>query len=535
MKKSYILMVLWALLTSLNAISLPKLSSFPSALATIFLDFDGQYVVSSSWNNGNALNCAASGMNDAQITEIFNRVSEHYRPFNLNITTDSTVFLAAPLTKRIRIIVTPTSSWYTGVGGISYTGSFTWGDDTPAFVFCDRLGPNNAKMVAECCTHESGHSLGLSHQSLYNSNCTLIATYNAGTGTGGTGWAPVMGNSYYKNSSGWNNGPTPYGCTSNEDNLLIISTANGFTYRTDDYPDAPGTNSPAITITNQTFSASGLIATNTDKDAFKFSFTQKGALHLHAAPYAPGVNLEGASLDVKVTLVNAALQTIGTYDPSTSLDATIDTTLNAGDYYVVLQGTGNANASTYSSLGSYDISGTFVAAGALPIRDAALTGKSINNAHNLNWNIISDDPIKNLVLESSTNGRDFSTLSVLAATAKSFTYTPSTGGDIFYRLKVTSVVAQTVYSNVISIKSPGSNNIIAEKAFKVSTLVHDQITVNASANYQYQLVDINGRMIATGNSNAGSNRINVSNIPNGIYVIQLINNNQKQTERIIKQ
>ena len=128
-------MVLWAFLTSLNASSLPKLSSFATASATIFLDFDGQTVNSSAWNNGNTLVCAASGMNDTQITEIFNRVSEDYRPFNINITTDSTVFLAAPLTKRIRIIVTPNSGWYTGGGGVSYTGSFTWGDVTRGFVF----------------------------------------------------------------------------------------------------------------------------------------------------------------------------------------------------------------------------------------------------------------------------------------------------------------------------------------------------------------------------------------------------------------
>ncbi len=533
MKKSYTLIVLWTFLTSLNAISLPRLSSFPSSQATVFLDFDGQQVVSSSWNSGNPLNCAAAGMTDAQITEVFNRVAEHYRPFNLNITTDSAVFLAAPLTKRIRIIVTPTSSWYTGVGGISYTGSFTWGDDTPAFVFCDRLGPNSPKMVAECCTHESGHSLGLSHQSLYNNSCALTATYNPGYGTGETSWAPVMGNSYYKNSSGWYNGPTPNGCTNTQDNLLIISSSNGFTYRTDDYSDAPGVNATAISITNQAFSKSGIITTNTDKDAFKLNLTQNGKLQFNAVPFSIGANLDGANLDVKLTLYNSSLQAIGTYDPSTTLNATIDTSLIAGIYYVVLQGTGNANASTYSSLGSYDISGTFVAAGALPIRDAALTGKADKSMHYLNWNIISDDPIKNLVLESSTNGRDFSMLSALASNAKNFTYTPTTSGDIFYRLRVTSVVAQTVFSNVITIKSGG--NIIAEKPFKVSTLNQTEVNVNASANYQYQLADINGRMIGKGNGNTGSNKINISNIPNGIYVIQIINNNQKQTERIIKQ
>ena len=87
-------------------------------------------------------------------------------------------------------------------------------------------------MVAECCSHESGHTLGLSHQSKYDDGCHLTATYNEGTGSGETAWAPIMGNSYYRNMSGWNNGPTPYGCGSNQDNLSIITSQNGFGYRT---------------------------------------------------------------------------------------------------------------------------------------------------------------------------------------------------------------------------------------------------------------------------------------------------------------
>ncbi len=64
--------------------------------------------------------------------EIFNRVSEDYRIFNINITTDSTVYAAAPSRQRIRVIIAPTYQWYGGgVGGISCVGSFTWGDDHP--------------------------------------------------------------------------------------------------------------------------------------------------------------------------------------------------------------------------------------------------------------------------------------------------------------------------------------------------------------------------------------------------------------------
>ena len=100
-----------------------------------------------------------------------------------------------------------------------------------------------------------------------------------------------------------------------------------------------------------------------------------------------------------------------------------------------------------------------------------------------------------------------------------------------YRLKVTSVINQVVYSNTIALRSTGK----AEKAFNVSTLVQNEITVNASDNYQYRLSDANGRVIATGNAIKGINKLNINSQPGGLYIISLYNNNQVQTERIIKQ
>ena len=238
MKKFFTPVFLAAFLfISFNAFSIPKLNSYPTAIATLFLDFDGHYVQSSVWNNGMPFNCAASGMTDPQITEAFYRAAEDYRPFNINLTTDSAVFLAAPLNMRMRVIITSTS-WVAGVGGVAYIGSFKWGDDTPAFVFSNKLGPYSPKMVGECISHESGHTVGLAHQSKYGASCsTPIEQYNSGIGSGEDAWAPIMGNSYNRNMSNWNNGPTPYGCTNMQDNLSIITSQNGFGYRTDEYTE----------------------------------------------------------------------------------------------------------------------------------------------------------------------------------------------------------------------------------------------------------------------------------------------------------
>ncbi|RZL12666.1 MAG: hypothetical protein EOO89_19195 [Pedobacter sp.] len=137
-------------------------------------------------------------MNPTQITEIFNRVAEDYRPFNVNVTTDSTKYWSAPLYKRMRVVLTTSNAWYgNNAGGVAYSRSFTWGDNSPCFVFTALLG-YDTKAVSEASSHEAGHTLGLRHQSSYDANCVKTAEYNGGRGSGETGWAPIMGVGYYK-------------------------------------------------------------------------------------------------------------------------------------------------------------------------------------------------------------------------------------------------------------------------------------------------------------------------------------------------
>jgi hypothetical protein len=520
------ILVLLITLSANYAFALPKLNSLTSATATIFLDFDGQTVSSAYWNAGNKLLCAAPALTDAQITEIFQRVSEDYRPFNVNITTDSAKFLSAPLTRRIRIVITPTSSWKPNVGGISFVGSFTWGDNTPGFVFSDRLGPNNTKFIAECCSHESGHTLGLSHQSKYNTNCTLAETYSTGNGTGETGWAPIMGNSYNRNMTGWNNGPTPYGCANTQDNLSIITNANGFGYRTDDY--SYSLNSSSSTLSTTSFSRGGIITTNTDKDVFRFQFTQNSTLHIDAIPYSNGNGNSGSNLDIKLLLYNESKQLIRTYDPLTSLSVTLDTTLKTGIYYLVLDGTGNANANNYSSIGSYTLTGF---RGALPITKVSLNGSSIKNAHQLNWDIITDEPVQQLEIESSINGELFNAISTAKAETKLFTCLPTDEKNRFYRLKATSVYNQIMYSNIIYLKGIESKI----KAFTIGNFVSDKISLTANENYQYKLMDNYGRVLEMGSGYKGIQQINMLGKSAGIYFLQIFGTIQKMTERIVKQ
>ncbi len=499
-----------------------KLNSYISAEATIYLDFDGEEVSTPVWNNGNTINCAPSGLNNAQMTEVFNRVAEDYRPFNINITTDIDVFDAAPVDKKMRVIITPTSNWFSNAGGVSYLGSFIWGDETPCFVFCDKLGPNNPKMVAECCSHESGHTLGLSHQSKYDNGCNLTATYNEGAGTGETGWAPIMGNSYHRNMSGWSNGPTPYGCSNNQDNLSILTTRNGFGYRQDDHSDDIDHSPTVINIAN--ININGVIATTTDKDAFTFSVTHTSNFHLDVKPFSIDTGNKGADLDIKLSLYDASKKLVTVFNPATSMDVQIDTILKDGSYYIVVEGTGNNNTTDYGSLGSYSITGLY---GVLPVCNVVFNAAVNNNQHNFNWTIDCNETLSNIILQSSADAVNFYDAGNVT-NATSYSYIPVQKEDLYYRLKVVSLSGRVTYSKMILLKKTTG------PAFTVSTFVTNAISVMADGNFQYQLHDISGNRIMTGTGNGGLNYVNMQNKPAGMYVLSLSGCGETKTVRVLK-
>ncbi|RZL97006.1 MAG: T9SS type A sorting domain-containing protein, partial [Pedobacter sp.] len=159
-----------------------------------------------------------------------------------------------------------------------------------------------------------------------------------------------------------------------------------------------------------------------------------------------------------------------------------------------------------------------------------LTGK-IEGLVFRNWTVVADDPITSQEVEVSADGISFRSLATYSATTNRLSYTPQVNGIVYYRIKATSALQQTAYSNIVALRT----NNTKDNSFIVSTLISNEIMVNAEENYNYRLVDVNGKMIATGAGKKGINKINMQNNASGIYVIQLINDNNKQTERIIKQ
>lgn len=339
----------------------PALNSMPSVTSkVIYLDFDGQVVSGTAWNSGNTINALPSTMSANNIRLIWRRVSEDFRPFEVNVTTDEARFNSAPANSRIRVIITPTSAWYGSAGGVAYVNSFTWGGTpgTPCWVFENQLG-YNSKSIAEAASHEVGHTLSLRHHSIYNNNCVKTAEYNSGVGSGVTSWAPIMGVGYSRNVTIWHFGPNSTGCTTiqydHSANSVGMTKPGFLNFLPDDVGDNFA-NSKILNLNTINLVDSGIITQPNDIDAYQFSICNNRYVNIQVKPWAlDTINYSGANLDVRFHLYNSANNLIVLDTTLNRLHTRVGVNLVPGTYYFTVDGGRSNNYTDYGSLGKYYI------------------------------------------------------------------------------------------------------------------------------------------------------------------------------------
>jgi len=359
-------------LTTLDLTQTFLLNSLPGANHTIYLDFNGHTTTGTPWNgagrssivtpafdiDGNPAGFSTTELE--RIQYIWQRVVEDFSPFNVNVTTQEPTLdrlIKSGTTDTawgVRVAIGGSSyDWFgAGAGGVAYLNSFNWDSDTPTFVFTQQLG-GDEKSTAEAISHEVGHTLGLYH----DGRTSPSEGYYYGHGSGETGWAPIMGVGYYQNLTQWSKGQY-LAANNTEDDLAIITTANGFGYRVDDTGDTLGT-AKALTVSVTAVSASGIIERNTDVDFFSFT-TGDGGISLTVTPSGRGPNL-----DILAELYNASGVLVASSNPADFLAASISATVSAGTYYLKVDGVGKGDPlgtgyTDYGSLGQYGITGTII-------------------------------------------------------------------------------------------------------------------------------------------------------------------------------
>jgi PKD repeat protein len=358
------------------------LHSLPGAPLVIYLDFTGHTTTGTNWNSAYTkgspiISQPFSTDTDptsyslaelAFIRSVWKRVAEDFAPFSVDVTTqDPGIDGLRRIDSNdqyygVRVVISPTNWYSTSAGGVGYLNSFKLSTDTPVFVFTAQLGTGE-KAIAECSSHETGHSLGLHHDGLSG---TTPTEYYKGQGN----WAPIMGNSYSRAVTQWSIGE--YANASNTaDDTAIITT---YLPVSDDHGNSPAA---ASALSGPNVSDGGTIETRLDTDVFRFD-TGAGAISLSVsgAPLSP-------NLDVKAELLNSAGQVLSTSDSLSSLNASVTATVSAGTYFLRIDGTGNGDPKTtgysdYASLGNYVITGTLVANGLKQAPVAIITSSAIS-------------------------------------------------------------------------------------------------------------------------------------------------------------
>jgi hypothetical protein len=454
--------------------ALTTLESLPGANGCVLLDFDGQVVSGTRWNNGATINAAPSGMSDAAVQETWEVVSEDYRPFNVNITTNEAVFNSYPKNRRMRCIITPTNTAAPGAGGVAYISSFSWNDDTPCWVFI-----LSGKSAGEASSHEIGHTLSLGH----DGRTTPAEGYYQGHGS----WAPIMGVGYYKTVTQWSKGEYANSNNKEDDLSKITSTTHGLGYRNDDHANVT-TSATALNISSTGVVSAqankGLIERQGDVDMFKFT-TSGGAVNLTFSPAA-----RYANLDILVNLYNSAGAVISTHNP-TGLSSSISTSLAAGTYYLSVDGTGALDPATtgysdYASLGMFTISGTIPVSTTNQVPAVSITSPANGSLFNAPATI-------NIIASATDNDGTISKVEFYNGSTKigedltapyTFSWTNVAAGNYSLTARATDNAAATTTSAAVSIQVVPANNapVVSITSPVTGASYNAPATINITAN-----------------------------------------------------
>ncbi len=149
----------------------------------------------------------------------------------------------------------------------------------------------------------------------------------------------------------------------------------------------------------------------------------------------------------------------------------LDTSLNAGTYYIAIDGNGNLNSTNdYGSLGSYSIDGYY-------------------------------------------SGTTTTTTTTTSGSTKPRTGTKKSAN--------TSIMA-------------GSEQVSGvDSKFMVIKQAQLPVLVNAKIPYHYQVLDNTGRILMVGKADAGSRTFDVRNQPAGLYIIRLNGEGEQRTEQFL--
>ena len=353
-----------------------SLASRPTSSRVLYLDFNGHDAEDPAWERVGYPGLLSSepfdldGSPDSfsvteqeRIHEIWQRVAEDYRPFDVNVTTrdpgPAGIIRESPDDAAFgqRMVITGSNfTGQSGVIGLALVNVFGSSADSAAYVFTDSASKRAPKTIGEAVSHEAGHTLGLSHDGGPGG-----AEYYDGHGV----WAPIMGRSIDTSTpvTQWSRGEYS-GANRTEDDLAIIAAGKfdalgepltrGVGYRPDDHSDT--TAAPTVVPSNSV--TVGNIGRTGDRDVFAVDVLD-GTLSIQLRP--PSGEAAWSNLAARLIVRNSVGAVVASGGPTVPSGWAIDVgpAVPAGRYTIEVEPVGWLTASTgfttYGSLGAYEL------------------------------------------------------------------------------------------------------------------------------------------------------------------------------------
>ena len=200
----------------------------------------------------------------------------------------------------------------------------------------------------------------------------------------------------------------------------------------------------------------------------------------------------------------------------------------------------NSTALAYGQAEDYPV---YLSGAVLPVSLISFTGSNETDAINLNWITSQEINLQAFEVERSLNTKPFAAIgTVLAKGLQSesvYNFKDndiSTAGSYLYRLKMTDLNGTFKYSKIINFKILDTKKlVITGNPFKNNLSL---ILPYSNGNSTIRLTDAAGRVVynknITLNNNAAVNLPLQNYISNGLYVLEVIINGEKFTQKIIK-
>jgi hypothetical protein len=146
------------------------------------------------------------------------------------------------------------------------------------------------------------------------------------------------------------------------------------------------------------------------------------------------------------------------------------------------------------------------------------SAKAQNRIVTLKWAIDPSSTSMNFDVERSIDNSYFEKVSTInvtnGVTSYQTTDQPSANRVIFYRLRSETTTGRVEYSKVIAVNIAGRSDFSFQ-----SNLVSSILNVDAADNLSVSIINMSGAVLSNHKLTMGTNQINVSNLPNGVYFL----------------